>query len=192
MCPTRGTYQIAFHQSMVRYFRSLWLLASLIQTLPSPQPMKSKYIKILRSRSCKVISTRLSKTKEANLSLVRSSASVFSSRGRHLRRNASRAFDKEDESCMLTVINGHFVVARLTVRASLALLSVPPKTYSSSDFRSWSCTNHPNAPRATNVANSSAEVEAHWDDPSGLNRYGASLGSFIENHLLESDTQLWM
>ena len=133
---------------------------------------------------------RLAKSKSEKRSLVKSSASTFSSLGLHLKRNDNLALASAVESCMFIAINGHLVVARLTVRASLALLSVPPASEIVRDFLHLSFANQPKASNATRVANSSAEVDAHWDSPEGLKRNGASSDpTFNENQRIDDISQ---
>ena len=96
----------------------------------------------------------------------------------------SRALDSAEDNCMLIPINGHFVVERLSERHSFARLSVPPNKDISIALLPFPVSSQPKTCKATKVANSSADVDAHWAPIPGLNRYGTSVNpSFKENHL---------
>ena len=150
----------------------------------------TKENKISKSKSPQEMLMRSAGLNPSNCSLVRLSASTFSSRGLHLKSRDNLALARAADNCMFKAISGHLVVALLMVRASLALLSVPPVSPIERDFRHRSLSSHPKAFNATNVARSSAEVDAHWDSPEGLNKKGASSGPiFKENRRRAESSQ---
>ena len=143
-----------------------------------------------KSMSSRPTTIRSSISNPENLSLVRSSASSFSSLGRHLKIRDSLDREIANDNCMLIAISGHFVVDLFKLKASLDRLSIPAARDIGIDFLSLDGTSQPNACSATRVASSSADADAHMAPLPSLNINGTSLSrSLRENQRLVFSSQ---